>query len=121
MIKTWAKKLAVGCVIGVLSFSAAAAEGSEKSCADNFYNMGRGIVNIATCWMEVPRCLVYHNSQLPVLGLVVGSCQGAGFTVIRAFAGVADFLSFGFMSDSIYDSCHGFEEWVWDARWVPKN
>ena len=123
MLDNLLKKIMVGCVAGILTVSAMAAENNanERSCADNFYNMGRGLVNMATCWLEVPRCLVYHNSQLPVLGVVVGACQGAGFTVIRAFAGVADFASFGFMSDSIYESCHGFEPWVWDARWVPKN
>lgn len=103
---------------------AAAVQTQEESCtgaAKNFCNMGRGLVNVVTCWMEVPRCLVYHNSQLPVLGLVVGSIQGAGFTAIRAFAGVADVLSFGFMTDSVYDCCHGFEDYVWDARWVPRH
>lgn len=117
------KKIAAVCAAGILSLNMMAAESTadSRSCADNFYNMGRGLVNIVTCWVEVPRCLIYHNSQLPVLGVVVGACQGAGFTAIRAFAGVADFASFGFMSDSIYESCHGFEEWVWDARWVPKK
>ena len=121
----------IATVIGCLTLHAAAAEAAPAApqteeqccsgCGKNFYNMGRGLVNVFTCWLEVPRCLIYHSSQVPVIGLVVGSCQGAGFTVIRAFAGVADFVSFGFMSDSIYESCHGFEEWVWDSRWVPKN
>ncbi|MBE6367077.1 MAG: exosortase system-associated protein, TIGR04073 family [Lentisphaerae bacterium] len=134
MVKGLLKKLAVLGIAGVISLNAAAgdaapaaeptpavAEKSECSCKQNFYNMGRGLTNIVTCWLEVPRCLIYHNSQVPVMGLVVGACQGAGMTVIRAFAGVADFASFGFMTDSIYQSCHDFGEWVWESRWVPKN
>ena len=102
---------------------AAEAAAAQTSCPaeKNLCNMGRGIVNIVTCWLEVPRCLVYYNSQLPVLGAVVGAVQGAGFTATRAFAGVADFASFGFMTDSIYKSCHGFEEYVGESRWVPKQ
>ena len=98
-----------------------AASTESSGCGKNFYNMGRGLGNIATCWMEVPRALVYHNSQLPVLGVVVGACQGVGYTAVRAFAGVADILSFGFMSDSIYESCGDFKEWVWQSPWLPEE
>ncbi len=101
----------------------AQAQSCSDSCCweNNLYNMGRGLVNILTCWLEVPRCLIYHNSQVPVMGLVVGACQGVGLTGMRAFAGVADVASFGFMTDSIYKSYHDFGEWVWNSRWVPKN
>ena len=134
MVKSGLVKAAALAVVLSLSASAYAAENApaataeavqcQESCTGvekNLCNMGRGLVNIVTCWLEVPRCLVYHNSQLPVLGAVVGAVQGAGFTATRAFAGVADFASFGFMSDSIYKCCHGFEEYVWEARWVPKQ
>ncbi|MBE6402447.1 MAG: hypothetical protein IKD10_08425 [Lentisphaeria bacterium] len=121
MFKSLFKKVVIVCAAAAMMTTAVCADGSSSSVdwEKNFSNIGRGLVNVVTCWMEVPRCLVYHNSQVPVLGLVVGACQGAGFTAIRAFAGVADILSFGFMSDSIYTSCHGFDEWVWDERWVP--
>lgn len=123
MLKSLCKKVVIVCAAAAMTANVLGAECSENSFAGekNLMNMGRGLVNVVTCWLEVPRCLVYHNSQVPVLGLVVGACQGAGFTAIRAFAGVADFLSFGFMSDSVYTSCHGFDEWVWDERWVPEN
>ena len=113
--------MVVVCAAAAMMTSAVCSDGSSNSATweKNVANVGRGLVNVVTCWVEVPRCLVYHNSQVPVLGVVVGACQGAGFTAVRAFAGVADILSFGFMSDSIYKSCHGFDEWVWDERWVP--
>ena len=121
MVKSLVKKMVVVCAAAAMMTSAVCSDGSSNSATweKNVANVGRGLVNVVTCWVEVPRCLVYHNSQVPVLGVVVGVCQGAGFTAVRAFAGVADILSFGFMSDSIYKSCHGFDEWVWDERWVP--
>ena len=121
MFKSFLKKIVIMLAAAAMTVSVAAAETADTSFdyEKNVCNMGRGLVNVVTCWMELPRCLVYHNSQVPVLGLVVGACQGAGFTAIRAFAGVADILSFGFMSDSVYTSCHGFDEWVWEERWVP--
>ena len=121
MMNSFWKKLAIVCAAASMTLNVSAQDSQDKDWTDNLCNMGRGLVNVATCWLEVPRCLIYHNSQLPVLGVVVGACQGAGFTVIRAFAGVADIASFGFMSDSIYTSCHDFNEWVWDSRWVPHN
>ena len=128
--KTFAALVAGVLVLNVMAAEtvgqmAAAAETSAAAeacgCKKNFYNMGRGLTNIMTCFLEVPRCLIYHNSQVPVMGVVVGACQGAGMTVIRAFAGVADLASFGFMTDSVYDSCYDFGEWIWESRWVPKN
>lgn len=126
------KSMLVLVIAGVISCSAAAAGSSRSNAStqaaaesfqgeENLYNMGRGIVNIATCWLEIPRCIIYHNSQVPVMGTIVGICEGAGFTVVRAFSGVMDFISFGFMTDSIYNSTHEFREWVWDSRWQPKE
>ena len=128
------KQMLVLVIAGVVSFSVAAADngavgnttatevsGESFRGEENLCNMGRGIVNIATCWLEIPRCIIYHNSQVPVMGTIVGICEGAGFTVVRAFSGVMDFISFGFMSDSIYNSTHEFKEWVWDSRWQPEE
>ena len=129
------KQILVLVIAGVVSFNVAAAEEKAPAASapavaaenksfcgeENLYNMGRGIVNIATCWLEIPRSFIYHNSQVPVMGTVVGIFEGAGFTVVRAFAGVADLISFGFMSDSIYNSTHEFKEWVWESRWLPKE
>ena len=124
------KQIMVLVIAGVVSFNVAAAEEKAPAAAaecesfcgeENLCNMGRGIVNIATCWLEIPRSFIYHNSQVPVMGTVVGVFEGAGFTVVRAFAGVADLISFGFMSDSIYNSTHEFKEWVWESRWQPQE
>ena len=128
------KLIAVLSVFSLLAFDVCGAETAKAAvqkqecveadsccCEKNLYNMGRGLVNVATCWLEIPRCFVYHNSQVPVMGTVVGVCEGVGFTTVRAFAGVADFISLGFMTDSIYLCNHEFKEWVWASRWLPKE
>ena len=110
-------------VCGMIAGGAApltAAEITADHSGNNFANMGRGLVNIATCFLELPRCLVYRNSQVPVLGLIAGACEGAGLTGVRAVAGLADFLSSGFMSDAIYRGNADFQEWVWESPWTPK-
>ena len=134
IVSKFFKCLAVFGVAGLISFSAAAAENKEAEPAAvaateeeqwdyerNLYNMGRGFVNIGTCWLEIPRCFIYHNSQVPVMGAVVGVVEGTGLTLVRAFSGVADIVSLGFMSDSIFESTFKFKEWVWESRWVPEE
>ena len=124
--RSWAI-LAIGLLLtagagAVRAGEAAPAENAveARSSGNNFANMGRGLVNILTCFLEVPRCLLYRNSQVPVLGVVAGACEGAGLTGVRAFAGAADLLSFGFMTDVTYRVNPNFHEWVWDSPWVQK-
>jgi hypothetical protein len=87
----------------------------EKS--GNLYNMGRGVVNLTTCWLEVFRCMVYRNSEVPFWGFVAGTVEGAGLTGMRAFGGVTDFIFLGFDIGSIYND--QFREFIWDSNWVP--
>ncbi len=84
-----------------------------------FARMGRGIMNIAMCWIEIPRCMFYDNSQVPVAGLIYGSIEGAGFTTYRALAGIFDFLSLGYSGEGLYFK--GFPEFFWQSRWLPKE
>ena len=83
----------------------------------NFYNMGRGLVGIVTSPAEIPRCMVYRNSEVPVFGLVDGFVTGCGMTVLRAFAGVTDVVFLGFDSGLLYNSI--FRDFVWDENWLP--
>ena len=85
----------------------------------NFYNIGRGMVNITTCWLEVFRCMLYRNSEVPFWGLVAGTVEGSGLTAMRAFGGVTDVIFLGFDIGSIYND--QFQEFVWDSRWVPSS
>jgi putative exosortase-associated protein (TIGR04073 family) len=97
--------------------AAVEASGDEKSSNNNFYNMGRGLTNVATCWMEVFRCMIYRNSQAPFWGFVAGTVEGAGMTAVRAFTGVTDLLFLGFEPGNIFEP--RFAEFVWESPWLP--
>ncbi len=80
---------------------------------------GRGIANIATCWLEIPRCIIYDNDEIPVIGTIVGIPEGAGYTVARALAGTADIVSFGLDMGTFYGKY--MPNFVWDANWAPSK
>lgn len=84
---------------------------------ENLYHMGRGVVNIGTCWLEVFRCMIYRNSEAPFWGFVAGAVEGCGFTMLRAFSGVTDILFLGFEPGNIFEP--RFAEFVWDSPWIP--
>ncbi len=77
--------------------------------------IARGITNIATCPLEMPRCMVLGNSAVPFWGFVAGSVDGVGTTAMRAFSGVTDVLFFGFDAGTVYND--DFREFVWESRW----
>ena len=60
----------------------------ESGWTRNLNNVGRGAANIVTCFLEIPRCMVYRNSQVPFWGFIDGAVRGSGLTVLRAFSGV---------------------------------
>ncbi len=84
---------------------------------ENLFHMGRGVVNIGTCWLEIFRCMLYRNAEAPFWGFVSGAVEGSGFTVIRAFTGVTDILFFGFEPGNIFEP--RFAEFVWQSPWMP--
>jgi putative exosortase-associated protein (TIGR04073 family) len=101
------KKIVAGVLAVALCASMAMAQEEVKgSGAQNFKsmceNMGRGLVNAATCWMEVPRNLWLETTRNPYYGYVVGAMDGAFLTTARAFGGVTDFVTFGLTGPSIY-------------------
>ncbi len=93
-------------------------EKTETECCENLCNIGRGIVNIGTCFLEVPRCIVLRNNEVPVWGFAGGAVEGAGATVIRAFSGVTDVVMLGFLGKNIYNDC--MPEYVWQSKWKPE-
>jgi putative exosortase-associated protein (TIGR04073 family) len=78
---------------------------------------GRGLTNIATCWLEIPRCIVYDNELIPVIGTILGIPEGAGYTVVRLLVGTADIISFGMSGDALYGKY--LPDFIWEANWVP--
>lgn len=87
-----------------------------KSLSNPFACFGRGIVNIATCWLEIPRCFVYDNTAMPFFGLIVCFPDGAFFTVTRVLAGTGDIITLGFMGD-VYTQ--RYPDFVWESNWLP--
>jgi len=109
------RKLLIACCM--LAATVAVAEEEENN---NFANMGRGIVNIATCPAEVPHFMVYRNSEVPLWGLVGGAVEGGGMTCIRALSGVTDLAFLGF-DLGLWFNKTTFCDYVWDSEWIPRD
>lgn len=62
---------------------------------DPIHKAGRGVVNVLTGWIELPK-QVHLGSQEdnPVSGLGVGLIKGVGLTVLRAGVGIYEALTF---------------------------
>ena len=59
------------------------------------HKVGRGITNMASCWLELPKQIYLTSKEYdPLVGLTFGAIKGAAHTVIRASAGVYDTVTF---------------------------
>ena len=80
--------LAVAGAIIVASSSVAWAQ-------DPIHKMGRGIVNVLTGWIEVPKQLHLGSQESnPITGIGAGLLKGAGLTVLRGGVGIFEALTF---------------------------
>jgi len=84
--------------------------------------VGRGIVNLVTCPAEIAHYIVYDTADINVPGILTGLAKGTVFTIGRAFGGLSDVLSLGFIPDdrSLYKQMD-LEYYVWDEQWLPKE
>ncbi|QSH41772.1 hypothetical protein P0136_06310 [Lentisphaerota bacterium ZTH] len=91
----------------------------KKSGINPAYCLARGLTNITFCWLELPRCMIYDNAQIPFFGLIVGVPEGVLFTVARAFTGVFDIVTLGFSGEAL----HGprFPDFVFQSNWLPPD
>jgi putative exosortase-associated protein (TIGR04073 family) len=83
------------CLIAV-AFPAFAQEGSVIEKMGK--KLGRGIVNIVTGWVELPKN-IYDTSvdtNNPLMGITYGTLKGLGMTVVRTGAGAYDTVTFLF-------------------------
>jgi putative exosortase-associated protein (TIGR04073 family) len=100
-------KIAMICVL-VLCIAAAAlpAFAQEGSVIEKIgKKLGRGIVNIATGWVELPKN-IYDTSietNNPLMGITYGTLKGLGMTVVRTGAGAYDTVTFLFPVPQDYD------------------
>ena len=74
--------------------------------------LGRGILNVATCPVDLLVNLVNETRNgPPLIGTLVGVSKGVGCTTIRALSGGVDVLTFwvpgfnGFPVSDSYDNC----------------
>ena len=69
------------------------------------FKMSRGLINCASCWVELPRSLYIETEENPFIGPLMGIFKGSGLTFVRAFAGVMDLATFGTTDDTytVYD------------------
>lgn len=62
-----------------------------------FTKLGRGIVNVLTGWVEIPRNIAKEWRRTdPFTGTVIGLFRGLGWAVARTFAGFYEIISFPF-------------------------
>ena len=66
--------------------------------------LGRGIVNVATGWIEIPRNIYDTSTESnPFLGITFGTLKGAGMAVVRTGAGAYDVATFLFPIPTDYE------------------
>jgi putative exosortase-associated protein (TIGR04073 family) len=62
-----------------------------------FTKLGRGVVNVLTGWVEIPRNIAKEWRRTdPFTGTVIGLFRGLGWAVARTFAGFYEIISFPF-------------------------
>lgn len=74
--------------------------------------LGRGLLNVVTCFMDLIVDTVNETrTGPPLVGTLTGVAKGAGCTVLRAGSGVIDVVTFwvpgfnGFPVSDSYDNC----------------
>ena len=62
---------------------------------DPIHKMGRGIVNVLTGWIEVPKQMQLGSQESnPVSGVGMGLLKGAGLTLLRGGVGIFEAVTF---------------------------
>ena len=68
---------------------------AEAWAQDPIHKMGRGVVNVLTGWLEVPKQLhLGAQHENPVTGIGQGLFKGVSLTVLRLGTGVYEALTF---------------------------
>ncbi len=92
--------LLVFLVAGALTPTATADVDSGKAIG----KLSRGVVNIVTGWVEVPKCMyeTAHTSGAPA-GFTWGLLRGLGHGFVRTAAGFYEFFTFPFPAPPNYE------------------
>lgn len=79
--------------------------------------LGRGIANVATGWIELPRN-IYDTSvetNNPLMGITYGTLKGVGMTIVRTGAGAYDVVTFLFPVPEDYKPLLS-PEFIWEEK-----
>jgi len=79
---------------------------SDFAYAENaLVKLGRGVVNTATGWLEIPQKIYATSRDKNVLvGITVGTAKGVGWSIMRTAAGIYDIVTFPFPIPKSYES-----------------
>lgn len=84
--------------------SAAEIEQENSDINKMFHKLGRGIVNVFTGWLEIPKQTAQEWRRTdPFTGTVLGVVKGVVWGVARTFAGFYEVISFPFPVPSNYE------------------
>lgn len=67
----------------------------QSDASKMMHKLGRGVVNVLTCWVEVPRNIASEWEKMdPVSGFFVGGIEGLGWGFARFASGVYEVFTF---------------------------
>jgi putative exosortase-associated protein (TIGR04073 family) len=78
------------------------------------YKLSRGITNVATCIVELPKQTILTTRDKGGIGWVIGPLKGIGMTAYRAFTGVTETVFFMVPQPGYYNSMID-PEFVWNG------
>ena len=114
--------LLVGLLLAFLSTGVAMADtfrsvddaSAEEVVAGMSAKASRGLVNVATGWLEFPRQIHSTYKEHGALqGCLVGPFKGVGMMVVRTFSGALEFATFYLAFPGFYDP-YLEPRYVWD-------
>ena len=74
---------------------AMAVESPMALAQDPIHKAGRGVANVLTCWVEIPKNLhLGTQEENPVLGAGWGLVKGSGLALTRVLVGAYEAVSF---------------------------
>ena len=85
---------------------------------DPIHKMGRGMVNVLTGWIELPKQIhLGSQEENPVTGLCWGLLKGGGMTVLRSGVGLYEFATFPIPYPKKFSSPYesmGLDDYAWE-------
>jgi putative exosortase-associated protein (TIGR04073 family) len=95
-------------VLAVLAAPAYAASedmGRDQSDVGKMlHKLGRGVTNVLTCWVEIPRTVAREWERTdPATGIVLGTAKGLGWGFTRLATGVYETFTFPFPIPADYE------------------